>query len=373
MWNVLECAVQGRGHMRDNTPCQDKTYSLSMNGTHVIALADGAGSAKFSHYGAARVTELMCHELGKNFNEYIRTEDGVTVKRTLMNQIREALAVEAESLDCELKELASTLLVAAVKDEQFILVHIGDGVIGYMKDGEIKVASEPDNGEFANTTVFTTSNHAIQAMKMMKGNLGSITGFILLSDGSEASLYNKRSKELTGGLEKVMEFPSIMDTRFVQGQLEESFQEVIREQTTDDCSIAILTRENSEFQGYLALSYEEKCRLLDMPGRTPKRIIRRYNRLLVAAIQEITEYALARAMGLPRKYAKKYIGRLVERHFLDDSNSKYRTTLRLVPQEHESEEYSFLNEDEAFGMDGNDYVEPCGMRVEAHKDHRLDA
>lgn len=42
------------------------------------------------------------------------------------------------------------LLLAAVSEERFLLVHIGDGVIGYLDGDTLKVASVPDNGEFAN-------------------------------------------------------------------------------------------------------------------------------------------------------------------------------------------------------------------------------
>ena len=31
MWNTIQCAVQGKGHIKTETPCQDKTYSLFLN------------------------------------------------------------------------------------------------------------------------------------------------------------------------------------------------------------------------------------------------------------------------------------------------------------------------------------------------------
>ena len=52
MWNSVQCAVQGRGHFKTDMPCQDKTNYLCKNETSVIALADGAGSATMSHFGA---------------------------------------------------------------------------------------------------------------------------------------------------------------------------------------------------------------------------------------------------------------------------------------------------------------------------------
>ena len=60
MWNSVECAVQGRGHIKSDIPCQDKTFHVHENGVDVIALADGAGSARLSHYGAEFVTKQIC-------------------------------------------------------------------------------------------------------------------------------------------------------------------------------------------------------------------------------------------------------------------------------------------------------------------------
>lgn len=39
----------------------------------------------------------------------------------------------AQELDCLVKDLASTLLVVAVKNGKYLILHIGDGVIGYVK------------------------------------------------------------------------------------------------------------------------------------------------------------------------------------------------------------------------------------------------
>ena len=59
MWSYSSCQVQGRGHSKNQIPCQDKTKAIFENGTYVISLADGAGSAKLSHYGAACIVESI--------------------------------------------------------------------------------------------------------------------------------------------------------------------------------------------------------------------------------------------------------------------------------------------------------------------------
>lgn len=69
----------------------------------------------------------------------------------LIEKIHSQLRELAEDMECEMRDLASTLLFTAVRNGNYILCHIGDGVLGYLKDGELKVASKPENGEFANT------------------------------------------------------------------------------------------------------------------------------------------------------------------------------------------------------------------------------
>ena len=82
-----------------------------------------------------------------------------------------------------------------------------------MKNNELKIASYPENGEFVNTTIFVTSKDALSTMKLMKGQINGITGFALMSDGTETSLYNKRDKNLASGLKKLMELSRSMDNR----------------------------------------------------------------------------------------------------------------------------------------------------------------
>ena len=60
-----------------------------------------------------------------------------------------------------------------------------------------KVLSEPENGEYANQTYFITSDNAINHFRIYKNNLDKIRGFILMSDGSYESLFDKSSNMLT--------------------------------------------------------------------------------------------------------------------------------------------------------------------------------
>ena len=242
MWNFLDSTRKGRSHVKQGTPCQDKTYCQSYDDAYVITLADGAGSARLSHYGAKCVTKCIADELGSNFESYWDETEARIAKERLFQGITESLQQIAGQYDCQLKDLASTLLAVAVKDERYIILHLGDGVIGYCKEGVLKVASAPNNGEFANTTVFTTSSDACSQMKVFRGALNGIDGFVLMSDGPEACLYDKKNNELASGLLQILEDASGDELNEVAEGIENAMDTVISKHTMDDCSLAFMVK-----------------------------------------------------------------------------------------------------------------------------------
>ena len=195
MWKISGATVQGLGHEEHNIPCQDKIYSLRENGVTAIALADGAGSARLSHYGAEEAVKAVCVKLCADFRTLIGIPDVVVAKREILSAVTSQLESLASKMNCGLDDLASTLIAAASDDEYVMLVHIGDGIAGYFRDGNLSVASYPDNGEFKNETVFTTSPDALPRMRLSKGKAEGISGFILMSDCTAESFYDRKEKK----------------------------------------------------------------------------------------------------------------------------------------------------------------------------------
>ena len=79
--------------------------------------------------------------------------------------------------------LSSTLLAVAVKGNDSIIFHIGDGVIGkYTIDG-FSVVSAPDNGEFVGTTYFMTLADASNRLTMLREHNNDVTAYFVMSDG----------------------------------------------------------------------------------------------------------------------------------------------------------------------------------------------
>ena len=336
MWKTVECAVQGTSHIKTNTPCQDKTYSTTFDNTQVVALADGAGSAVFSHYGAETATKHVCNLLSHNFDLYFNDENGVAVKQNLISSLNDELGETAKRLKCSIDALASTLLVVAVKREQFIIIHIGDGIIGYLREDELKIASHPQNGEFVNETVFTTSQKAILSIKLLKGNLNQISGFVLMSDGTEAGFYDKRKQRLADVLRRIIQLSMLyVHPEELQDQLQQSFKDTLCHVTQDDCSMVVLAKSDS---GYLNLTTSQRKQILQVCGKDTTRInksLKRLDDILLFLRDRHDLQQVSHHLHVRKKYTKKYIRKLYELHLIQKVGNMYRTAIIMDAREGE--------------------------------------
>ena len=312
MWRYSGCQVRGRAHEENGTPCQDRTKYGFQNGAYFIALADGAGSAALSHYGAERVTDAVSRVMTLRFDEFFSETDGGQVKSGILSFLTDELKMEAEERGCELNGLASTLLAVVVKDERFIIAHVGDGVIGYLDGESLKVASAPANGEHANETYFVTSPNALGKMKVFKGNVGNICGFVLMSDGTEQSMYDKRNNALSPVITRLLQRNLLISESVMSGQLEQTFANVVAKRTRDDCSIALMSRPSGALRSLRELGYAERCELYGVApdGRFAKKKLERYEQIIRILQTPSRGAAVAQKLRLEQKYVKRYLSQL---------------------------------------------------------------
>ncbi|CAM2750905.1 protein phosphatase 2C domain-containing protein [Helicobacter felis] len=169
-------------------------------------------------------------------------------KFTLQNNCQRLQQV-IQNKACDLHDLASTLLAVAIKGDEFLLLHLGDGICGVLKDRTLAVASHPDNGEFGNETTFTTSKDAPLSARVFKGKLSdkNFTGFVLMSDGAGESFYKNKERTLVTVLQDYMNVaraPGMRDQ--VQDSLKILLETKVKEKTFDDCSVIMLVKESAE-------------------------------------------------------------------------------------------------------------------------------
>lgn len=329
LWKSVCCAVQGRGHAKNNIPCQDKVAKLEANGVHVIVLADGAGSAKFSHFGAERVVNSVAGFIVEKFFYLIAQEDGRNVTNELLNFVLNQLENESSLRNCTIKDLASTLLIAAVSEENFFLAHLGDGVIGYLNDKGLKTVSTPDNGEFSNETFFVTSSNAVAHMRIYKGDLKNICGFVLMSDGTEQSLYDKRNKILAPAIKRLLHRTCLIDDKILTPQLEDSFNSVIVTNTHDDCSMALLARTSEQLPPLEKLPLRERQKLFQTTGvlflRKTRQKILNFDKLCSLLKTPMTLPQLSRKLYLKERFVKKKLLPLLESGIITQKGTFFET------------------------------------------------
>lgn len=239
----------GASHSATGTPCQDQVKALSTSSLSVAVLADGAGSAPLSHHGAARVVSLAAGLLLSHYPQTLRMSDTQVVSWIVTELLAGLDGLAAElSVDgpCHRSDLASTILAVVVGPEAFLAIHIGDGVIGIEEEAagtrRQRVLSEPDNGEFSNETVFVTSRDAVARGRVHRGSSASVSGFVLMSDGPQASLHRRADNSLAPATAKLIQSVRELENAEVTSRLERTLVEVISRRTHDDCSLAVLAR-----------------------------------------------------------------------------------------------------------------------------------
>lgn len=183
--NAVFC---GRKHRLTNMPCQDAAYTAQTEHCYVSALCDGAGSRKFSEYGAALTAKSAAAALADRFDSFYAAPPSETAKE-IVYLARKAIYEKSLELDCEMKELGCTLLLSAVHDDgRAYCLHIGDGLIYSIdKNGRLSLMSYYEHEIADNVTTLVTSFDTQE--KIYRFNK-DICGTVMLTDGAEHHIIN---------------------------------------------------------------------------------------------------------------------------------------------------------------------------------------
>ena len=199
---VFGARVRGKKHKHDGSNCDDWFEIENIGEISIVAVADGAGSKKFSRIGAMESCKSSVNYIKDNINKNlkeetflkklssnIKSEEFVSSCSILANIIQNAVIVAYEAVekafeerkakydylklidrDMQFKDFSGTLLLAIIipilvdeKEEKLIVsFQIGDGmIVAINKDANyescINVLGNIDSGEFSGETDFLTS------------------------------------------------------------------------------------------------------------------------------------------------------------------------------------------------------------------------
>lgn len=282
MWHIQDAVVTGRGHLLRQQPGQDRTFSLTRNGVTAAALSDGAGSAPLSHEGAEQAVRAACEVLCGQFETFSGPATPFEMRRAVLEAVQAAIRRRARELDTHPSALACTLLAVAVQGDRYLVFHVGDGVIGYQKEGVVRVVSRPQNGEFANTTTFVTARDALVKSRVLRGRQPELEGFVLLSDGCEAALYHKGKEKLAPLVGRLFQRAELLSQEVSRQWLRAVIEGPVAHRTQDDCSLLLLSRQTESFGHWARLTQREQAAVLGVATQNRnrrRRMIRRYRAL----------------------------------------------------------------------------------------------
>ncbi len=153
----------------------------------MLAVADGAGSARQALLGATRAVSGACEAaVGALLSETVPASDEGW-KELLIECVRAGRRA-VERAGEPLHELASTLLLAILYGDTLAAAQVGDGWI-VAKDGagECRAVTVPGKGEYFNETVFVTSREYLETCSLRVEKASGLRGVAVLSDGLETA------------------------------------------------------------------------------------------------------------------------------------------------------------------------------------------
>ena len=173
-------SATGTSHFAQGQPCQDAFEVLSHAGSIVACVCDGAGSAARSDEGARTLARMVVQALARDPQALLSSPDAGEEVAAAVQAARDVL-----SRFGDLAEYHATLCGVVLTPAGSLVFHLGDGVIfGLNPDAwDDYLVSEPENGEFAETTYFFTLPGWRGHLRVMCAPARFRTWF-LMSDGA---------------------------------------------------------------------------------------------------------------------------------------------------------------------------------------------
>lgn len=236
-------AVAGRHKNNTKGACQDAVFGKTINGISCIALADGAGSKLYSGTGARKVVkkcvEIIVGNYDEIFEQVINGRQDASKKfilETLLNELKSSRFAKRVGI----QEYACTLIFVAAKQDLLLLGHMGDGIAFSVEKGISKVASWPENGEYANETYFITNTNVQNKFRLSADKLEVPRSILIASDGAAISLIRNSDNKIAPAVAKLCEWTSTRSRKEMNEVLHTNLQGMFSENTLDDCSIGIM-------------------------------------------------------------------------------------------------------------------------------------
>jgi hypothetical protein len=166
-WRVVATSLTGSSHLSRGTECQDAHRHVRLDGGQVVlAVADGAGSARRSAEGSSLATGIALAVLEEALCGRRCPTTGTEWTALGWHALRETAArflTAARGLSgkgATYKEFATTLSIAVLSGDWTVYAGVGDGfMVTQNHDGRLFLAIPPrQHGEYRNEAAFLTTD-----------------------------------------------------------------------------------------------------------------------------------------------------------------------------------------------------------------------
>lgn len=305
-FRIFGASVRGLLHKHEGTHCDDWFEIGTAGDWTIIAVADGAGSKKFSRIGAKESCKTAVEELKKsleflqltdlevesdwqnacnpNDGNIITARDAVTrafvlscnkLKKYANDSANQEKFNELLGRKFIVDDLACTLNIAIhypckihypSKQKSVVIgCQIGDGLIGIVKpDGNSEVLSESDSGGYAGETKFLVSENMCNndvLLPRTKIFVGTINALLVMTDGVSNDFFPDNGSPtrlwaelLVNGIPDVNVDLSNADPN---SNIDLKIYSETREVVEKEPRMSVLIRSASEYSHALPISVEE--------------------------------------------------------------------------------------------------------------------
>lgn len=193
-WQLVLSSRRGRLHAHRGDHREDAGAIVTFAGGWCAAVADGAGSAKYSRLGSAIATAVATQMVQEHLAAGDATDtacaDALHAAAQAVNDRQREFAARA---GLALRDLRTTLLVAVRHHDQLGTMQVGDGAMALLhRDGTVSHPHAAATGDYSGEVAhFLPDDGALDVLRasVRAGPTGDLCAVLLASDGVEDPWY----------------------------------------------------------------------------------------------------------------------------------------------------------------------------------------
>jgi serine/threonine protein phosphatase PrpC len=180
--DVLTVAVPGLKHRQSQRPGQDAVaVDHSPGRLCAAALSDGVGSLPHSHLGSRAAVDAAVSVAVASADS---VDDLELIARRAIAGAIEAVVAKAGAFDIPAGELACTLSLLLIGEDEALIAVIGDGVqVVRSADASLRLVAMDSNKEYANFTDTLVTSDVTKVTRFVRLDVRELDAVLLSSDG----------------------------------------------------------------------------------------------------------------------------------------------------------------------------------------------